>query len=573
MRGKPKLQTITVLAENKPGVLNRMFTMLRRRNYNIETVTAGHTHISDISKITLTFNGTQEETEQLVKQLYKILEITKVSQCEDDKIVARELALLKIHASAALERTRVTELAEVFRARIVSVTATNLILEVTGSEVKIDSFFNLLKPFGVQELVRTGRTVLGRDGGKKRVLKKKEKHLRDLSYFVKAVSAKAENLELSAIKKIEYLGRSYKNVVSLAQGTPSFQTPVHIKKAAIEAIEKNLVDKYVSPAGILPLRQAISKKLKNKNKVQVDPEKEIIVTHGATEALAATFLTLLDRDDEVIIPTPDYASHITQILLAKHGGRPTFVPLVEEKSWKLNIKAIENAITPKTKAILLCNPLNPTGTIFDRQQLKQIAKLAVTYNLFVITDEMYESFVYNGKRHFSIASLPNMKKRTISIFGVSKSYAMTGWRIGYLVTNATLAQQIFKVHDVLTTCPTVVSQYAALAAITGPQKCVREFKNAFIKRRNLVMKRLQKIPLFSGVKPEAAYYAFLKIEKENVDSYDFALQVLREAKVAVVPGAAFGPNGEGHVRISFACEEEKINKAFDRLEKWAKKYQ
>ncbi len=279
----------------------------------------------------------------------------------------------------------------------------------------------------------------------------------------------------------------------------------------------------------------------------------------------ATFMTILNPSDEVIVLTPDYASHITQTRIARHGGVPIFVPLTEtDKGWILESDKLEAQITQHTKAILVCNPCNPTGKVYTKKELQELIRIAKKYNLFIISDEMYEYFTFDGKKHFSIASLPGAEERTISIFGLSKSYAMTGWRIGYIVASKKLTQQIFKIHDSLVTCPTAVSQYAALAAITGDQANVRHYKDGFAKRRSIVMNALSKTEKLSCVLPEGAYYAFVKINVP-VDDNELAIRLIREAKIAVVPGSAFGLGGENHVRISFGGDETLLQEGMQRF--------
>jgi aminotransferase len=290
-----------------------------------------------------------------------------------------------------------------------------------------------------------------------------------------------------------------------------------------------------------------------------------MVTHGGLEALMSIFIALLNPSDEIIVLTPDYASHITQIRIVRHGGIPVFVPLTETfKGWVMDSERLEGAITQNTKAILICNPCNPTGKVYSQAELSEVARIARDHNLFIITDEMYEYFTFDGRKHISIGSMPEVADRVISVFGLSKSYAMTGWRVGYIVANKQLINHIFKVHDSLITCPAAVSQYAALAAIKGRQDVVGEFRDAFEKRRQIVVEELTKTDRLEFVKPEGAYYAFVKVVG-NVDDYDLSMRLLHEGKVAVVPGSAFGPGGESHIRISFGCEEESLREGLRRL--------
>lgn len=378
------------------------------------------------------------------------------------------------------------------------------------------------------------------------------------------LSTTVSEIEVSAIKQIELLARSTPGVISLAQGIPSFATPTHIKKAAKEAIDKGLSDKYTQGYGIQELREAIAKKVRAVNRIKIDAS-NVIVTHGGMEAIMAVFMTILNPEDELIILTPDYASHITQARIAMHGRAPIFVPLDETaQGWMLNAERLKKAVTPYTKAIVLCNPCNPTGKVYTQEELLEIVRIAKTYNLYVIADEMYEDFVYDGRQHVSIGSLPNAGNRIISVFGVSKSYAMTGWRIGYIVAHPKLIAQIFKIHDSLVTCPTAVSQYASLAAIEGPKDSVTRFREAFEKRRRMVIDELAKTDKLTFATPQGAYYLFAKL-KGTVNDVTFAEKIIKEARVAVVPGSAFGKSAEHHIRICFAMDEKKLREGVRRL--------
>ena len=387
---------------------------------------------------------------------------------------------------------------------------------------------------------------------------------------MKPVSRNTASISISAIKRIELLARSKKDVISLAQGIPYFETAQNIKNAAKKAIDENLVGKYTAGFGIEPLRIAIAKKVTRENNIPTNPS-QVIVTHGAIEALMAIFLALLDTNDEIIIPTPDYATHLTQVLIATHGRKAIQVPLEEtETGWKLNGKKLEQAITKNTKAILICNPSNPIGKVYSKEELKDIARIAKKHDLYIITDEMYEHFLFDGKKHVSIGSFPEVKDRTISIFGVSKSYAMTGWRIGYIVASKPLINEIFKVHDSIITCPAAVSQYAALEAITGPQSMVSEYKKVFEKHRKLVMDAFSTCENITCGMPEGGYYAFPKI-KGVFDDEKLAQDLIEKAKVALVPGSAFGKGGKGHLRLSFGCTKENLQEGLTRFTAYIQK--
>jgi aminotransferase len=344
---------------------------------------------------------------------------------------------------------------------------------------------------------------------------------------------------------------------------------VHIGKAAIEAINKGFVDGYSVSLGLVELRQEIVKKLKRDNNIDANIS-QIIVSVGAIEGLAAAVMACIDPGDEVILPSPTYSTHVNQVILA--SGKPVFVPTIEEQGFILDIEAIKKAVTPKTKAIIYCSPSNPTGTVFSEGQLRQIAEIALEHNLMVITDEAYEYFTYDGHKHFSIGSMPEMQKNVVSCFTFTKTYAMTGWRIGYLHAHEELIPQINKAHIPFAICTPVVSQYAALGALKGPQDCVRNFREKYLRARNLMCERLDKLShVFEYQKPGGSYLMFPKIIlKQGEDSKTFCEKLLREAKVSTTPGNDFGPTGQGHLRLSFCVSEDMINKAFDRMDEYFK---
>ncbi|MDR3559390.1 MAG: aminotransferase class I/II-fold pyridoxal phosphate-dependent enzyme [Candidatus Pacebacteria bacterium] len=390
---------------------------------------------------------------------------------------------------------------------------------------------------------------------------------------------RTQNLKLSVIKQMELRASKFPDVISLAQGVPSFDTPECVKRRVERAMRDGVTAKYSLSPGLPELRELVEQKLAEEN-MFYDFEKEIIVTAGSIEGITATIMAITNPGDEIIIPEPTYTSYREVIILA--GCTPVFVPLNEEKGWALELEKYEAAITSKTKAIFYCNPNNPTGTIYTEEQLRQLAKLAEKYNLYLISDEVYKDFIFERlaerKKIFSLAEIPELRKRVIRLFSFSKSYAMTGWRVGYLHSDESIVKEILKVHDSLVTCAPVVSQYAAMGALEMAEKDIAHFRREYQKRRDLICARLDKFKnVFEYVQPTSAYYVFPKIIKKDISfgSYDcpdslswkFALYLLEKAQVAVVPGVAFGPNGEDHVRMSFGRSEKDINRAMDRLEK------
>jgi len=365
------------------------------------------------------------------------------------------------------------------------------------------------------------------------------------------------------------LSKEVDDAAFLSWAKPTADTPGHIKEGAISAIRDGRVGGYSENAGLLDLRRQIVGKLRRENNIEADVS-EILVTVGAIEGLAAAVMALVDPGDEVILPSPTYSTHIRQVIIA--SGKPVFVHLIEEKGFAPDIDGIKNAITDKTKAILYCSPNNPTGTVFAEQQLRQLADLALENNLMVITDEAYEYFTYDGQTHFSIASIPEMKKHAVSCFTFTKTYAMTGWRVGYLHADQGLIPQIKKAHIPFAICAPVVSQYAALAALQGSQDCVAEFREHYLAARDLMCRRLDRLnTVFRYQKPGGSYLMFPKILLDaGEDSTTFCKTLLKQARVSTTPGIAFGPTGQGHLRMSFCVPEDEINKAFDRMEAYFK---
>ncbi|MCD4790034.1 MAG: aminotransferase class I/II-fold pyridoxal phosphate-dependent enzyme, partial [Bacteroidales bacterium] len=376
------------------------------------------------------------------------------------------------------------------------------------------------------------------------------------------ISNRVNHLKKSAIHEMTRLSKQYDDVAFLSWAKPTTGTPKNINDAVINAIKNGLTGGYSQSEGLPELREEIVKKLKRDNNIEANTS-QIIVTVGAIEGLAASVMATIDPGDEVILPTPTYSTHITQVRLA--SGIPVLVPLIEENNFALDIAAIKKAITSKTKAIMFCSPNNPTGTVFSEEYLRKLAEIALENNLTIITDEAYEYFVFDDNNHFSIASIPEMKKNVITNYTFTKTYAMTGWRIGYLHADEEILTQVKKAHIPFSICAPVASQYAAIAALKGSQECIEEFRQHYLKARNLMCERLDKLDsVFQYNKPGGSYLMFPKIlGKIGNDSIVFSKNLLKEAKISTTPGIAFGPTGENHIRLSFCVPEEMINKAFD----------
>lgn len=358
--------------------------------------------------------------------------------------------------------------------------------------------------------------------------------------------------------------------VSLGQGVPSFRTPTHVVDAVSRALRQDPGSgKYSLQPGIAELRSALARYLEREKGIVADPETEIAITVGAMEGLLAAVLTLVEKGDEVILPSPTYASYIEQVLLAE--GVPVFVPL-RGQDWGLDLEAISNALTDRTRAIVLSNPSNPTGAVFSDKAMKGLAHLAREKDLILVSDEAYDFLVYDGPSPLSPASLPGLSEHVVSVFSFSKKYAMTGWRVGYIHAPRELMGQFMKVHDVAAICAPTPSQLGALAALNGPQESVESMLEALASRRELCCKRLDALgEAFSYVKPRGAFYVMAKYRFTDAPSREVALRILNEAKVITVPGGSFGPGGEGHLRLSFGGTQEVINEAFDRIEDWLRR--
>jgi aspartate aminotransferase len=354
------------------------------------------------------------------------------------------------------------------------------------------------------------------------------------------------------------------NVVGLGAGEPDFNTPEHIIDAAKEAMDKGFT-KYTASGGIKELKEAVIAKFANENGLTYSP-KEVMVTVGGKEGLYTLFQVILNEGDEVIVPAPYWVSYMEQVKLA--GGKPVIVNGLEENDLKITAEQLEAAITDKTKAIIINSPSNPTGMIYSEQELREIGKVAVKHDLVIISDEIYEHLIYDGKSHVSIAGLDEeFFNRTVIITGVSKTYAMTGWRIGYAAGPQEIIQAMTDLQSHSTSNPTSVAQYAAIAAITGTQEPVDMMRTAFKERRDYVLSRIENIAGFRCITPPGAFYAFIHVadaigNHKTVDEWSTAL--LKDELVAVVPGSAFG--ADDYIRISYATSMDNLKEAFDRME-------
>ena len=373
----------------------------------------------------------------------------------------------------------------------------------------------------------------------------------------------APSATLAVDSKAKQLKKEGKDVLNFGAGEPDFNTPDNIKEAAKRAIDKNIT-RYTPVGGIPELRDAIAKKFREVNKIKYDAS-EVVVSAGGKHTLYNIAMTLLNEDDEVILPVPYWVSFEEIIKLA--GAKTVFCNT--NKKFKLIAKDVEEKITNKTKMLILNSPSNPSGAIVDKNEIEKIAKLAVEHNFYVVADEVYEYFVYGNRERASIASLNNeIKNLTVTANSFSKTYAMTGWRVGYCGANKEVIKGIENLQSHSTSNVSNIAQMAALEALNGPQDSVKEMIKAFDERRKFMHKRLNEMNGISCVEPEGAFYAFPDISKTKMSSMEFASKLLEEALVAVVPGSAFG--SDRHIRLSYAASMEDIKQGMDRMEKWVK---
>ena len=352
------------------------------------------------------------------------------------------------------------------------------------------------------------------------------------------------------------------DVISLGVGEPDFDTPWHVREEGIYSLTKGKT--FYSPnAGLKSLRDEISAFMQRRYGLSYDPAHEIIVTVGGSEAIDLAFRAMLDPGDEVIVPEPSYVSYKPCAVLA--GGGPRVLELREKDAFKLRPEDLERCINEKTKILLLCYPNNPTGAVMDREDLEPIAELVKKHDLFVVSDEIYSELNYTGRPHVSIATLPGMRERTIVINGFSKSYAMTGWRLGYTAGPRHIMDQMLKIHQYAIMCAPTTAQYAAVEALKNGDEDIEYMRREYDGRRRYLLKRFRDMGI-GCFEAEGAFYVFPDISRYGLSSDEFAQRLLHEQKLAVVPGTAFGSSGEGHLRVSYAYSLNDLKRALDRIE-------
>lgn len=381
------------------------------------------------------------------------------------------------------------------------------------------------------------------------------------------VSERIASVPPSGIRRFFDIAATMEDVISLGIGEPDFTTPEPILRAGIESLQRGETH-YTSNSGLMELRRAIAEHLDRLYGQTYNPASEILITVGVSEALYLACAAVLDPGDEVIIPEPCFVSYAPEVVFA--GGVPVMVPTSAENGWQVTAEAIEAAVTPKTKALLLGYPSNPTGAVMTRERLNEIAAVVKRYNLLVISDELYDRLVYDTQ-HVCFPSLPGMYSRTILLMGFSKAYAMTGWRIGWAAGPAEIMEMMRRVHQYTIMCAPTPSQYAALVAIKEGEPFVEEMRQEYDRRRRLIVSGLNEIGL-TCMEPKGAFYAFPSIAVTGMDENTFAEKLLQEERVAVVPGSAFGPSGKGYVRCSYATAYEKIEEALERMRRFVRRH-
>ena len=372
-----------------------------------------------------------------------------------------------------------------------------------------------------------------------------------------------EQIPSSGIRVFFDLVLGMKDVISLGVGEPDFVTPWNVREAAIYSIEEGYTS-YTSNKGLFELRQDISRHLKNKHSLDYDPDNEILITVGVSEAFDLAIRAIINKGDKILIPEPYYVSYGPLVTLA--GGKPVFIKVKAENDFKITAKDISKHYDSRTKAIILNYPNNPTGASYTKLELKNISKAVSKRNLIMISDEIYGDLTYDF-HHTPFPTLPGMKERTIYLNGFSKSYAMTGWRIGYVCGPRDVIGAMTKIHQYTMLCASIMSQNAAREALKSGERSTQEMKREYRRRREYVISGLNEIGMTCH-KPEGAFYAFPSIKKFSLSSMEFAKALLKKERVALVPGTAFGPSGEGYVRISYASSLSNIKEALVRMKRF-----
>ena len=377
------------------------------------------------------------------------------------------------------------------------------------------------------------------------------------------ISMTATNVKSSSIREMFNTASKLDNVVNLGMGEPDFNTPPNILAAAAKAMQNGQTH-YTSNVGNFDLREAVAKKLQSQNRINCDPESEVIITTGAMGGLFLSLQVLLDPGDEVILCNPSWTNYSNQILMA--GGVPVYLKTDASSGFSIDPDRLKSLITNRTKVLILNTPSNPTGAVYSRETITAIAEIIIEKNMIVISDEVYEYFIWESRKHVSIASLPGMAKRTVTINSLSKTFSMTGWRIGYTSAAPEIIAMMVKLQENVYACVNSIAQAAALEALCGTQKYLNNMISEYRKRRLYMLKMLPSIPGLKCIVPYGTFYMVVEIDIPGINSYDFAMKLLTEAGVCVIPGAAFGDGGESFIRIAYTQSMNTLKEAISRIE-------
>jgi aspartate/methionine/tyrosine aminotransferase len=377
-----------------------------------------------------------------------------------------------------------------------------------------------------------------------------------------------KRIKPSGIRRFFTLAQEMPKMINLSVGEPDFTPPEHALEAGCKAAKEGKTH-YEPTNGIPELREALTQKAYCDYSLRYDPNSEILITVGATEAIFSALIGLINPGDEVLIPNPGFVCYEPCVLLA--GGVPVSLPLFEESGFKPNANNVMSLITEKSRVIILNYPNNPTGAVLSFDEVAALAKIAVEHDMIVISDEVYEKIIYDNAKHYCVATFPGMRERTLVVNSFSKTYAMTGLRVGFVYGPRELVSPLWLVHQYTVACVNSLAQYIALAALNGPQDFVEKMVQEFDRRRHLIYERINEIEGFNCALPKGAFYVFPEIRGFGISSEEFAEFLVREAHVTTVPGSTFGSHGEGYVRISYAAAYDRLSEALDRIEKAVKK--
>ncbi len=383
---------------------------------------------------------------------------------------------------------------------------------------------------------------------------------------MKYLSKVAADYPASGIRRMFDLARQYDDVIKLTVGEPNFDTPDNIKEACVRALHEGHTH-YNPNAGLEELREAVAQRYRHYSEAYTG--ENVMVTVGGMEALFLSLLTTVNPGDEVIIPDPGFPNYVGQVMMV--GARPVTVPVCEQNRFKIRAEDIEKAITPKTKAILLNSPSNPLGSVLNQADIEAIAEVVLKYDLLVYSDEVYDRLIYDNGAYFSMGQIPGMQERVLIINSLSKTYAMTGWRLGYIVGSREIISNMPKLQEGIASCVPTFIQKAAVEALVGPQTAIGRMQADYSRRRDILVDGLNRIPGITCQKPPGSFYAFANIKSFGKTSQEFAEELVMGAKVVAVPGSAFGSMGEGYLRLVFANSDENLQEAIRRIDAFIRK--